>query len=359
MNAVSPLVPDSSSVLEHLSTAILILDNRVNVVYLNPAAEDLFSTSQRMASQLRLQDIAVNAGEKTLLDCVQHPAAEGHSYTYHEITITPPGTGESRTVNTTITPLYQRTLRNGFLIEFNRVDRILRIAEEEQLRTQHLAACEIARGLAHEINNPLGGLRGAAQLLERELPESSREYTRIIINEADRLQTLVKNMLGPRTLPKFSSVNIHEIIDRVITLIRAEGEPSLEITLDFDPSIPPIRADQDHLIQAILNIVRNACQAVHGEGHITITTRVVRRFTIGQQFHRLVLKLDINDNGPGIPQHKLKQIFYPMVTGRSEGTGLGLTIAQSLISLHNGLIECKSEAGNTTFSILVPYAEHS
>lgn len=341
-----------SHILDSLSTAVIVINPSYHVTFMNPAAEELLGTS--MTSQLDLGTVFVDGGPyPTLLDCLRHKQTESHSYTYREITIKPPGR-ETHTINCTITPLL-----DGQLVEMGLVDRILRIAQEEQLMSQHLTAREIARGLAHEINNPLGGLRGAAQLLERELPEKSREYTRVIINEADRLQALVKNMLGPSSLPNKNPINIHEVLDHVITLISAEAGAELHIGLDYDPSIPNISADRDQLIQAILNLVRNAWQAVGDGGKIRLRTRIVRSFTIGHTFYRLVLRIEVIDNGPGIPPHKLKQIFYPMVTGRPEGSGLGLTIAQSLISLHGGLIECLSNPGETNFSILLPFAHTS
>lgn len=354
MSAVMPMKDFYNQVLDNLATAVLITDAAGTVTFINAAAEDLFGVSVRKAHQLDLTDIPVDGGPGTLRDCLDHAPDEGQSYTYREISIKPPGV-EERVVNCTITPLYSGSRINGLLIEFGRVDRILKIALEEQLMTQHLAAREIARGLAHEINNPLGGLRGAAQLLERELPDSAREYTRIIISEADRLQELVKSMLGPRARPSLSEVNIHEVVDHVLKLIHAESKGRCRIALDFDPSIPAFSADRSQLVQAVLNLVRNAWEAVGNEGGITLKTRVHRSFTIGHTFHRLVLRLDVIDSGPGIPEDKLRHIFYPMVTGRSEGTGLGLTIAQSLISLHGGLIECTSKPGETVFSVLLPF----
>lgn len=359
MNAAMPLFENlPGHILDNLSTAVIVTDPSYRVTFMNPAAEELFGTS--MASQLDLETVFVDGGPYPhLLGCLQHKQTQGpSSYTYREIIIKPHGR-EAHTVNCTITPLFDHAYGGGQLVEMSLVDRILRIAQEEQLMSQHLTAREIARGLAHEINNPLGGLRGAAQLLERELPEKSREYTRIIISEADRLQALVKSMLGPSSLPNKTAINIHEVLNHVITLISAEAGEELHIALDYDPSIPNISADRDQLIQAILNLVRNAWQATGNGGKIRLRTRIVRSFTIGHTFHRLVLRIEVIDNGPGIPPHKMKQIFYPMVTGRPEGSGLGLTIAQSLVSLHGGLIECHSNPGETNFSILLPFAHTS
>lgn len=354
MNAVMPLKNNENNpILDNLSTGVLVVSREYRVVYMNPAAEELLGTSLRMAGQIRLNEIMIDGGPNTFLDCLQtqQPAAQS-SYTYREISLHPPNAPE-HIVNCTITPMFEG---DKLLVEISSVDRILKIAQEEHLAAQHLIARQIARGLAHEINNPLGGLRGAAQLLERELPESAREYTRIIIAEADRLQNLTKRMLGPSSLPKKAELNLYEVLDRVVKLLYAESKNRLRIRYDIDPSLPPLTADRDQLVQAILNIVRNAWQAIDPEtGRILLRTRIARNMTLGQTFHKLLLRLDVVDNGPGIPPERLKQIFYPMVTSRSEGTGLGLTIAQSLISLHGGLIECNSKPGETVFSILLPF----
>jgi two-component system nitrogen regulation sensor histidine kinase GlnL len=221
--------------------------------------------------------------------------------------------------------------------------------------SQNESARALVRGLAHEIRNPLGGLRGAAQLLERELgTEELKEYTRIIVHEADRLQALVDRLLGPRMLPSKRLINIHEVTERVRALIQAEAPGGIVVDRDYDPSIPELYADPELLIQATLNVAQNAVQAVADAGHILLRTRVHRQYTIGQRRHRLVARIDICDNGAGIREDLKDLIFYPMVTGRNDGTGLGLSIAQSLVNQHAGLIECHSEPGNTTFSILLP-----
>ena len=213
----------------------------------------------------------------------------------------------------------------------------------------------LVRGLAHEVKNPLGGIRGAAQLLEKEFTtEDLKEYTQVIIGETDRLQKLVDDMLGPNRPLRKEMTNIHGVLERVRQLVSAESDDELKIVRDYDPSLPEFQADHDQLIQAILNIVRNAKQALQGKGIITLRTRPERQVTIGQTYHRYVLKVDIIDNGPGIDPEFIEQIFYPMVTGRAEGTGLGLSIAQTLVAQHDGLIECNSKPGETIFTILLP-----
>jgi two-component system nitrogen regulation sensor histidine kinase GlnL len=243
----------------------------------------------------------------------------------------------------------------GLLVELTPLDRQLRISREENLLAQQSVSRALTRNLAHEIKNPLGGLRGAAQLLERELADPAlKEYTSIIIGEADRLQNLVDRMLGPNSIPRKREINVHQVVERVRQLVAAEVPSRVRLIRDYDPSIPPLVGDPDQLIQAVLNIVRNAMQAVGKEGDITLRTRTLRQFTIGHVRHKLVIKIDIVDTGPGIPAEIMEQIFYPMVSGRPGGTGLGLSIAQTIISQHGGLIECTSEPGNTCFSLLLP-----
>ena len=259
------------------------------------------------------------------------------------------------TTNFSATPLLVNEQVNEILVEFQQVDNHLRISKEEQLLTQQNTARLLVRGLAHEIKNPLGGLRGAAQLLDLELDDPElKEYTQIIIAESDRLQGLLDKMLGPNKLPNKKAINIHEVLERVRQLVQAESTGSLTIQSDYDPSIPDIFADKDQLIQAILNIAKNAVQAMEGKGRIIFKTRIYRHLNVGRKHYKLAVKCDIIDTGPGIDANMMNQIFYPMITGRAEGTGLGLSIAQALITQHNGLIECNSQPGKTMFSIFLP-----
>lgn len=267
--------------------------------------------------------------------------------------------GESSVVDCSLIPLTEHDEDNHVLVEIQRVDEQLRLINEDRLINQTRASADLLRGLAHEIKNPLGGLRGAAQLLEGELEdESLREYTEVIIGEADRLQTLLDRMLGPSRPPRLEETNIHEVLERVRTLVTAEaGESSLQIKQDYDPSIPTIMADPDLLIQALLNIVKNAAQTLNNSGEIQLRTRILRQVTIGHKHHRLVCSLEVQDNGPGVSEELQKTIFLPMVTGRAEGTGLGLSIAQSIIHRQGGVIECNSRPGKTIFTLLIPLEE--
>ena len=232
---------------------------------------------------------------------------------------------------------------------------------EERLAEQAQANKELIRNLAHEIKNPLGGIRGAAQLLEMEMESRElAEYTQVIIHEADRLQSLVDRLLAPHRSPHLvADVNIHEVCERVRSLILAEFPKGLIVRRDYDTSIPEFRGDREHLIQAVLNIAHNACQALSeliAQGHATLTfyTRIARQTTFGKQRYRLALELHVIDNGPGVPESIKDRIFYPLVSGREGGSGLGLTLAQTFVQQHHGLIECDSVPGHTNFKILIP-----
>ncbi len=338
-------------VLENLSTAVLLFDGSLCLMYLNSAAETLLELSNRQAKGENIEGLFPGAGlcSGTLRQARRHRRRLVERET--ELLL---ATERRMTVDCTITPLFD-THPAEFLVELLPVDRQKRINREEQLTNQNATARALVRRLAHEIRNPLGGLRGAAQLLDRQLDDLElREYTRVIIDEADRLQSLMDRLLGPRTVPRIRAVNVHEATERVSVLAAAESPPGVRFQRDYDPSLPRIDADLELLIQAILNVVRNAVQVLHGHGLVTIRTRAQRQVTIGQRLHRLAIRVDIQDNGPGVPEELRETLFYPMVTGRSQGTGLGLSIAQNLINQHNGLIECTSKPGETIFSILLP-----
>jgi len=339
-------------IIENLNTAVLLFDNALRLNHINAAGEMLLAISARQGAGLT--PVQLLPACDNLVEVLQRALDTNCPFTEHEMHLALPGE-RTITVDCTVTPLTEPRLETGLLVELIQSDHHLRISREENLLAQQQAAVALVRGLAHEIKNPLGGLRGAAQLLERELPDDGlKEYTRIIIGEADRLQNLLNRMLGPNTLPQTRMVNIHEILQHVYALVKAELSGEVTMVRDYDPSIPLVHADPDQLIQALLNIVRNATQAVDGDGQIILKTRIMRQLSIGQRWHKLVARIDVIDNGPGIPTDVMEHIFYPMVTGRPDGTGLGLSIAQSLISRHGGIIECTSEPGKTVFSVLIP-----
>ena len=245
----------------------------------------------------------------------------------------------------------------ALLLEFYTIDKPLKLAREEHMLDQTQANRLLLRNLAHEIKNPLGGIRGAAQLLEHELDKPGlREYTQVIIQEADRLRTLMEKLLTPQHMPHFSALNIHEVLERVRSVVLAELSSGLVIQRDYDLSLPDLIGDKEQLIQVFLNLVRNAAQAMQGKGHIILRTRVARQTTIMKKRHLLAILIQVIDNGPGIPTHLKDKIFYPLVSGRVDGHGLGLTLAQDFVSQHHGSIEFDSEPGNTCFSVLLPLA---
>lgn len=331
--------------LESLNTAIVLLDARLRVLFLNPAAENLFAVSARQMQGAYWPDM-VGVGNG-LVQRMEAALKDLCPYTEHELELHRGST--KKTVNCTVTPLASCQV----VVEMIQVDQQLRVSREEQLLVQQQAARELLRGLAHEIKNPLGGLRGAAQLLEQELRDPElREYTGVIIGEADRLRNLVDRMLGPNNVPRKRLVNVHEILERVCSLVEAGEHAHLQIIREYDPSIPDLNADPELLVQAILNIVLNAAQV--GSNQVVIITRVRRHMTIGHENFKLVVQVQIVDDGPGISPEMQEKIFYPMVTGRPQGTGLGLSIAQSLVNEHGGLIECRSRPGETVFTILLP-----
>lgn len=339
-------------VVEGLSIAVIVVDQRLRPRFMNAAAEALLELSFRKARQLTLPELIIDSDHfiAALRQCLE----SGYPYLERELQLTllP---DRHITIDCMAAPLLEREPYTELLLELRPMDWRLRINREEHILAQHHTTRALVRNLAHEIKNPLGGLRGAAQLLERELATPVlREYTQIIIGEADRLRHLVDRMLGPNQPRVYDEVCIHEILERVCALVRMEALPGVHIERDYDPSIPPVWGDADLLIQAILNVVRNAIQALDGKGQITLRTRVQRQYTIGSKRHRLVVQLEVIDDGPGVPLQQQEQIFYPMVSGRPTGTGLGLSIAQNIVNQHGGLIECTSRPGETIFTLLLP-----
>lgn len=341
-------------ILENLSSAVLLFDRQLCLLYMNPAAEMLFEMSCRHMVGNPVESI-IHCPEDLTRVTLEQSLATGRPFTERALSLPLPD-GKRVTVDCTVIPMSEGD-GTGLLIEIQQIDRQLRISREEQLLSQHQAAQELIRGLAHEIKNPLGGLRGAAQLLEQELNDPGLcEYTQIIIDEADRLKNLVNRMLGPNRLPSLKEVNIHTLLERVRNLVQVESREQLDIVRDYDPSIPDLYVDSDSIIQALLNILRNAAREIGGDppGRIVLQTRILRQFTIGTTRYRLVAQIGIQDNGPGIPEAIREKLFYPMVTASEGGVGLGLSIAQSLINQHGGLVECTSEPGKTLFSVLLP-----
>lgn len=354
--------------LEYLTTAVVLLDERLRVCHANPAAEQLFTTS---AAHLVGQPLGPFFEAEDWIPAQLHDVQMGqHVYTRREARLCPPGSDHVIRVDYTITPLGdvgRACCARPLLMELQPLDRLLRISREGSLLAANQATRALVRGMAHEVKNPLGGIRGAVQLLARELSDPGlNEYIDIIIRETERLRNLVDRMLGPRKLPDFQYINIHQVLEHVRMIQQVELGDSLVIERDYDPSLPELWGDLDQLIQVVLNILRNAVQSLmdpavtrvcsgRGKPHIVMRTRVLRQLTIGAQHHRLVCMVEVEDNGPGVGEELRETLFYPMVTGRSQGTGLGLPIAQTIIQQHGGLIECDSCPGRTIFRILIPF----
>lgn len=343
-------IPAAFTGLEHLATAVLLLDDACRVIYANPAAEVMFALSGPHIRSLALPQVFIGADE--LQAAVGHAIQSSSPYREHELVLTTMRR-HSLAATCTVTPVDCPPVR--LILEFQQMDQQLRIAREERMLIQQQANAELLRNLAHEIRNPLGGLRGAAQLLEHELVQPElREYTQVIIKEADRLQTLMDRLMAPHRTPKYEPTNIHEVLERVRSLLLAESAQGIIIRRDYDTSLPDLIGDREKLIQAVLNIARNAAQAMKGRGEIVFRTRAERQVTLAKKRYRVAIKLQIIDNGPGIPEDIRERIFYPLVSGREGGTGLGLTLAQSFVTQHHGMIECESEPGRTCFTILLP-----
>lgn len=350
-----PLAISTENLLDAMSTATVFLDTEFNVMHMNVSAELMLGASRKMAHGKNIFNVFPCCEGISLQIQKASQTQRAYSERDLEIQLTPQ---HKITLDTIITPVFNEEMVTEYLvIELTQVDRRLRITREDHLLSQGEGTRDLLRGVAHEIKNPLGGIRGAAQLLAGELSDPEhREYTDVITHEVDRLQNLVDRMLGPRQLPNINSVNIHEVLENVRRLIYAEAGEHVNILSDYDPSLPDIQADSDMLQQALLNLASNALQAVKGldEARITFRTRPERQFTIGHVRHRAVLKIEIRDNGPGIPDELKETVFLPMVTNKPGGTGLGLPIAQSLVQRHGGLIEYDVCDEQTCFIVYLP-----
>lgn len=337
--------------LDLLSSAVILVDDRQAIRYVNPAAENLFGINQRAWLDLPLAQLMGTS--KTLAAALESALKNNWSYTGHDIEVARAGQPAMH-LDCTVTPI--ESVDAKLLLEFRPIDHQLRAAREEREAVQQQASRELIRNLVHEIKNPLGGIRGSAQLLERELGNPAlREYTQVIIGEADRLQSLMQRLLSSHSAMQPAQVNVHEILERVRMLIHAEF-PGVTVRRDYDTSLPELTGDREQLIQAILNIARNAAQSMEGEGEILFRSRVLRQVTLAKRRHPLALELQVIDNGPGIPEAIRDKIFYPLVSGRAGGSGLGLALAQSFVQQHHGTIEVESRPSRTCFRILMPLA---
>jgi two-component system nitrogen regulation sensor histidine kinase GlnL len=343
--------------LDLLATAVLLVDENGLVAFANQAAEALLDTSRK---NLASQHAARLFVDEATVHAVLAEALDGKLGVRRQRLEVRRPHREPLPVHAAAVAAYLPGV--PLVLELAEIEQQLKVVREEQQLDQSEANRHLLRNLAHEIKNPLGGIRGAAQLLEAELAVAEqREYTRVIIAEADRLQALVDRLLAPHRRPReVGEFSIHEVCERVRAVILAEFPRGLLVTRDYDASAPDVRGDKEQLIQALLNIVRNAAQALDariaaGDAEIFISTRVARQVTIARQRHRLALDLHVIDNGPGIPDELRERIFHPLVSGRDGGSGLGLTLAQAYVQQNEGVIEVESRPGRTDFRILLPY----
>lgn len=328
-----------------------MLDAHLLIVGLNPAAENILGISERRAQGRPLLQLVDD--EPEMRDILSRVVATGDHYA-NEMRLAPTEVhSDERIVDCRVSPI--SIDEACLLVEISDITRRAQISRENALLIQHGAGRQMIRRLAHEIKNPLGGIRGAAQLLERQLSNPElREYTDVVISETDRLVGLVDTLLGPGGPPNKQPVNVHELLEYVVRLIEPEDQKKLTIQRDYDPSLPLIDLDRDQMVQALLNLVRNAVAALAGQGTLTLRSRAVTNFTIGNVRHRVIVSIEIEDDGPGISADIQDSIFYPLVTGRPDGTGLGLPAAQELLSRHGGLIEFESRPGRTVFFVRIP-----
>ncbi|MDQ0139375.1 two-component system nitrogen regulation sensor histidine kinase GlnL [Cupriavidus necator] len=335
---------------------LLVRQPGLRVVYANPAAEATFGVSRKGMVELALPDLFGKSDElHSMLDTV---VTRQFDVRRQDLILQPP---LQDPIHAHVVIAAMEAVSDTVVVEILPNEQKVRSDREERILDLTSANKELIRNLAHEIKNPLGGIRGAAQLLEFELPERSlREYTQVIIKESDRLQTLVDRLLEPHRHPHIvSSLNIHEVLERVRSVVLAEFPNGLEIVRDYDASLPELQGDKEQLIQAVLNIVHNAAHALadriaRGDAQIVLRTRIARQVTIAKRLFKLALDLHVIDNGPGIPEDIRERIFFPLVSGRDGGSGLGLTLAQTFVQQHEGLIECESRPGCTDFRILLP-----
>ena len=347
----------SRSVLDGLKGAVLLVGADRRVIFMNPAAEGLLETSAQRGCG---QDVIDLVPMGMTLQGALIAAEQGETTTLREEVLRAPIQSEEITVDCTVSPLEWPLDSPCIIVELNQVDQLALITRDTTLQERQDAFRQVARALAHEIKNPLGGIRGAAQLLDGELNDRNlREYTRIITHETDRLSGLVDRLTGGYRASDREPFNLHSVLEHVRKLTLVETPHGLKFERDYDPSIPEILGDRAQMIQAVLNIVRNAVQAMESMGCIWLRTRVRRQCTIHHRRHRLAVEASIMDDGPGIEPGLRDRIFFPMVTGRNDGIGLGLALTQEIISRHGGLIECASRPGETAFTILLPVEDGS
>lgn len=351
---------EPTELFDSLSTGIVVLDAQLCPIYANVSAQDFMAVSLRQARGRPFSDLFYDP--RQLLEVLRRSLANLETCTQHELMLKAVGSAATREpslIDLIVTPLEGQVTGTYLLLELTNATQRQRITRDTEILADMDASRLMVRQLAHEVKNPLGGLRGAAQLLDKELGDPGlREYTAVIISEADRLAALVDSMAGSSSPPRKDQLNIHEACEHVIRLIRAEAPAGVLLDRDYDPSLPDGFFDRNQIVQALLNVARNAMQAVGAQGKIILRTRARSGVNIGKVRHRLVAIIEVEDNGPGVPPDLIKTLFLPLVTGRTSGTGLGLAVAQDLATRHGGIIEFTSQPGRTVFSLLLPLEEN-
>lgn len=347
----------NTSLLDNLTTAVIVLNKDLRLLYMNPAAEALLETSANHINNVYIGDVLLKS--RQLIKSLKNVKDNGVTFIARKVELIKSNTNLMTVDYSASRLIYQN--ETYIMLELQELDRSYNISRKEMLISNHETTLGLVRGLGHEIKNPLGGIRGAAQLLALELHENElKDYTNVIIEEADRLVGLIDRLTGQYKKPALQEVNIHEVLERVYKLVIAETRGSIRLVRDYDPSIPELVGDLGQLIQAVLNIVRNAMQSIMESDQkimdpkIILRTRTMNHVTIGSSMHKLVAKVEIIDNGPGIKKDIIETIFYPLISGRAQGTGLGLSLSQNILKNHNGLIECDSENGRTCFRLFLP-----
>lgn len=348
---------DPAELLDGLATGIVLLDRHLCVIYANVAAQSRLAMSFKQARGRPVGELFAQPQE--FVDMLQRALQRNEVCSGSDVQLQPlaptHGLLAPTALDMTVTPLDSGLTGTHLLVELVDVTQRQRIARESEMQARMTSSRLMARQLAHEIKNPLGGMRGAAQLLERELASGElREYTALIVREVDRLSELADTMLGPSNAPRRLPLNLHEICEHVFRLLRGAAPPGVTLERDYDPSIPEGRFDRAELVQALLNIARNALQSVGAQGRLVLRTRALGNLQLGALRHRLVASVQVEDDGPGVPEHLQQSLFMPLVTGRSDGTGLGLTVAQAMVARQGGTIEFESRPGRTLFTLLIP-----
>lgn len=345
-------LPQFSAITEQLTTAVLLLDARLTIRYFNTACCAVLGIGEKRLTEQYFPQLFQHSDLSSQHFYTALNNRQGFGVSDVQAILL-----DGKPLLLDISVTICEAPADHLLLEIRQVDHQRKISLESLQQHQHLAARELIRGLAHEIKNPLGGLRGAAQLLEESLPDDLTEYTQLIIAQADRLRNLVDRLLGPYRPPQRRHSNLHQVIEQVRQLALMDNAGQIQFNRDYDPSIPDFQFDPDLIQQALLNIVRNAQQALPVAGQVKLQSRVLHQHTLHGRRYKLVAMIKVIDNGPGIPAEIKDTLFYPMVSGKSGGTGLGLSIAQTLIHQHGGWIDCDSWPGHTEFTLYLPIAD--